>query len=63
MRQKIRRRLKIACNAFASEPNTLLAQALIAALLLSLGATATTRAQTNRADTSTIQLQPAEGWN
>jgi hypothetical protein len=60
MRQRIRRGLGIAYGAFASEPNTLLAQALIAALLFSLGATATTRAQTNRADLNAVQSQPAE---
>lgn len=62
MRQKIRRGLGIAYSAFSSEPNTLLAQALIAALLLSLGATATTRAQTNRAGANAVQSQSAEDW-
>ena len=45
MRQKIKRGLVVAYQAFATEPNTLLAQAVIAALLFGLGTTATTRSQ------------------
>ena len=54
MHRKIRTACTVAYSAFASEPSTLLAQSLIALLLLTLGVAATTRVEAG--------LQPATAY-